>query len=171
MTHPLERVLKQIELYISRSSIATVIVVRDGAGQSFLLTNCRPEQCKRLLGELEGDLENIRTTVEEERKPQLELPSPAPQAAITFDPEVLWILRLRCWWRGHHQGSSGECCEDLPFRCTVCGKRVFHPWLGVVDELRFWWRWYVASRVRSFFRRCRDCGKRFNRHTDECPPF
>lgn len=80
------------------------------------------------------------------------------------------LRKLGCWWNGHihdHSQSEGSIC-------TNCDE--WHSWdetLGARYHIWSWWHFHrpVWMRPIAFFRKCPDCGQRFNRHTDDCPPF
>jgi len=54
-----------------------------------------------------------------------------------------------------------------------CGDIVEYGWSGVRQEIRYWWMYQAPSWLRPlrWAKKCRDCGKRFGKHTDDCPPF
>lgn len=95
----------------------------------------------------------------------------AVSAYVSYRPHYLrnkWH-KLHCWWGGHdlcdHRGSGDY--------CSRCGDWVeWHEWHGLKQRIQHYW-WYGRPRWlrRDFYTRCKECGRRFNRHTDACPPF
>ncbi len=69
-----------------------------------------------------------------------------------------------------------------PFPCTRCS-HVFDPYEYTYEkpyksgslELGFYlWRlreFFRRKEFQRYFQKCPDCGKRFNKHGLECPPF
>lgn len=77
--------------------------------------------------------------------------------------------RLRCWIDGHE--TPPDYYGDNT--CMNCGRFVpAGETLGVRQKLRFWWLYRRPQWMRArFYRKCRDCGQRFNKHRGDCPPF
>lgn len=95
------------------------------------------------------------------------------KADIVIDRKARSLARLvrrRCWWRGHNVPPYG----GFPDECMECGK-LCDPddTLGVWDHWLFLWRYHRPNWMRpiEYFSKCSTCGKRLNRHTDDCPPF
>jgi len=84
-----------------------------------------------------------------------------------------WLHRfvrlLRCWYDGHE--TPPDYYGDNT--CLHCGKWVpAGETMGARNRWRHWWNYQRPEWLRTrFYRKCRDCGKRFNNHTSECPPF
>ena len=76
------------------------------------------------------------------------------------------VRRFQCAWQGHTPPPWGE-------ECMHCGEIVEYGWSGVRQEIRYWWMYQAPSWLRPlrWVKKCRDCGKRFGKHTDDCPPF
>jgi len=79
------------------------------------------------------------------------------------------LRKIRCWWSGHElldYRSSGDCCAR-------CGEwKWWHEWAGMKHRIRHWWLYHRPQILRrSYYAKCSDCGQRFNRHTNDCPPF
>lgn len=79
------------------------------------------------------------------------------------------LRKLCCWWSGHQinwRYDHGQCdrCEEW---------HDFDSALGKWQRIRNWWIWSRPRWMRpvQYFSKCRDCGQRFNRHTNDCPPF
>lgn len=78
------------------------------------------------------------------------------------------LVRLRCRWNGHRMPEWSTC-----FFCEECGKECDFPEsMGIKDRIKFWWNYNRPRWLKlSYYQKCPDCGKRFNRHSHECPPF
>lgn len=79
------------------------------------------------------------------------------------------ITKLNCWYYGHE--TPPDYYGDNT--CIHCGKFIeAGATIGVRNEVQFWWNYRRPQWMRlRFYQKCRDCGKRFNQHSEDCPPF
>lgn len=78
------------------------------------------------------------------------------------------LTSIKCWWLGHNWPPF----EDA--ECERCGK----VWSsgdasGASVRLWFWWHYHRPRWLKpwTLLKRCHDCGERFGKHTNNCPPF
>ena len=87
-------------------------------------------------------------------------PSPSKQTLQRILPRR--VLRLVCWWTGHHPDWT---YGWLP--CHRCEEALSYEqvgWPGFPGYVRAWW-W---RHVTDHWRKCSLCGQRFNRHEPDC---
>lgn len=76
------------------------------------------------------------------------------------------LRRLRCWWQGHE--TAGH--YGYPDECMHCDATVSpdHPTAGIWLCWLHWWRYFRPRWLYvSFYQRCPDCGRCFDRHDDD----
>lgn len=81
------------------------------------------------------------------------------------------LVSLRCWWLGcdlNPHEPEGECPH-----CNRWWDGMDPDRMGMRWRIQRWWEYQRPGWMRptTYFRKCRDCGRRWNKHTDDCPPF